>query len=121
MGYPYSWVKTRCPIDGGIYTVQYNTIQYNTTGSINLYVSGSSVGFAPAWYADGRWLDPHVRQHSFVEFGHEIILAAILSLPFKKAVVSYWRKNEHYVLVGGLPRNSVDRFTDRARKSVEGP
>ena len=25
-------------------------------------------------YADGRGFDPHVRQHSFVEIGHEIIL-----------------------------------------------
>ena len=29
----------------------------------------------------GHWFDPHVRQHSFVEFGHEIISAAILSIP----------------------------------------
>ena len=34
---------------------------------------GSSVGSASVWYADGRRFDPHVRQHSFVEFGHEII------------------------------------------------
>ena len=43
-----------------------------------------------------------------------------------KAVVSYWQKNMHYVLVnclGGLPRNSVNSLTDRARndlKSVKG-
>ena len=36
---------------------------------------------ASAWYADGRGFDHHVRQHSFVEFGHEIISTAILSLP----------------------------------------
>ena len=44
--------------------------------------SGSSVGFASAWYADGRRLDPHIRQHSLMEIGHELIYTAILSLPF---------------------------------------
>ena len=34
-----------------------------------------------AWYADGRGLDPHVRRHSFVGTGHEIISKTILSLP----------------------------------------
>ena len=80
----------------------------------------SSIGCASAWYADGSGIDPHFRRHYFVE------------LPFspadsRRAVVSYWRKNVHLVLVnclGGLPRNNVDRLTDRARndlKSVEGP
>ena len=32
-------------------------------------------------YADGRGFNPHVRQHSFFEIGHEIICTAILSLP----------------------------------------
>ena len=41
---------------------------------------GSSVRYASAWYGDGRRFDPHVRQHSFVEIGHEIISSAILSL-----------------------------------------
>ena len=41
----------------------------------------SSVGCASAWYADGCGFDPHIRQHSFMEIGHEIISAAILSLP----------------------------------------
>ena len=39
---------------------------------------GSSVGSAFAWYAGGRACDPHVRQHSFVEFG---ISTPIVSLP----------------------------------------
>ena len=45
----------------------------------------------------------------------------------RRAVVSYWRKNVHQVLVnclGGLPRNSVVRITGCARnhlKCVEGP
>ena len=41
----------------------------------------SSVGCASAWFADGSGFDPHVRQHSFVEIGHEIISTAILVLP----------------------------------------
>ena len=45
----------------------------------------------------------------------------------RRAVVIYWRKNVHYILVnclGGLPRNSVARLTDGAQndiKWVEGP
>ena len=42
---------------------------------------GSSVGSASALYADGRGFDLHVRQHSFVEIGHEIISTAIIFLP----------------------------------------
>ena len=42
---------------------------------------GSLFGFASAWYAGGRGFDPHVRQHSSMEIGHEIIYTAILSLP----------------------------------------
>ena len=34
-----------------------------------------------AWYAASRGFDPHARQHSFVEIGHEIISTTILSLP----------------------------------------
>ena len=40
---------------------------------------GSSVGSASARYADGREFDPHVLQHSFVEFYHGVT-TAILSL-----------------------------------------
>ena len=32
------------------------------------------------WYSGGRGFDPPVRQHSFVEVGHEIISTAIISL-----------------------------------------
>ena len=35
--------------------------------------------------------DPHVRQHSFVEFVHEIISTAILSLPLIQEVQSFRR------------------------------
>ena len=91
---------------------------------------GSSVGCSSAWYADGRGFDSHVWQHSFVEVaGHVIISKATLTLPLiqKRAVVSYWRKNVHQVLVnclGSLPRKSVDRLIVSVRndkKSVEGP
>ena len=40
----------------------------------------SSVGCMYDWFSWGRGLDPLVRQHSFVEMGHEIISTAILSL-----------------------------------------
>ena len=79
---------------------------------------GSSIGCTSAWYTDGRGFDPHVLQHSFVEFGHEIIFYShyLPSTDSRRAVVSYWRKNMHLVVVnclGGLPRNSVARLTDR--------
>ena len=45
---------------------------------------GGSVGCASAWHADGRGFNPRVRQHSFVEIGHEIISTAILSQPLIK-------------------------------------
>ena len=68
----------------------------------------SSVGCASAWYADGRGFDhPHIRQHSFVEIGHEkkFIGHSLPSDDSRRAVVSCWLKNVHYVLVnclGGL-------------------
>ena len=37
---------------------------------------GSSISCASAGYADARGFDPHVRQHSFVEIGHEIVSTA---------------------------------------------
>ena len=40
---------------------------------------GSLVGCASDWYSGGRWFDPPVRQHSFMEIGNEII-TTILSL-----------------------------------------
>ena len=42
---------------------------------------GSSIGCASAQYAGCRGFDPHIRQHSFGEFGHEVISMASLSLP----------------------------------------
>ena len=41
----------------------------------------SNVRSMSVWHGDGRRFNPRVRQHSFVEIGHEIISAAILSLP----------------------------------------
>ena len=61
---------------------------------------GSSVVSASAWYSNGRGFDPHVKQHSFVVFGLEIISMAILSLPLiqegqlsvtdKRMCAKYW-------------------------------
>ena len=58
-----------------------------------------------------------------LEIGHEIISTAILSLPLIQvgAVVSYWRKDVHLVLVnhlGSLPRNSLIRLTDRLDMAI---
>ena len=39
-----------------------------------------SVVRASTWYADDRVFDDHVRQHSFVEIGHEIFSTCVLSL-----------------------------------------
>ena len=36
---------------------------------------------ASTWYADGRVFNDQVRQHSFVEIGHEILSTAFLCLP----------------------------------------
>ena len=41
----------------------------------------SLIGCATAWYVDSPRFDPHVRKYSFMEFGHEILSTAILSLP----------------------------------------
>ena len=58
-----------------------------------------------------------------LEIGHEIISTAILSLPLIQvgAIVSYWRKDVHLVLVnhlGSLPRNSLIRLTDRLDMAI---
>ena len=70
---------------------------YGPSISISHALRGSSVGCAPAWYADCRGIDSHVQQHSFVEIGHEIISTDILSFAAdsRRSVVSYWRKNVH--------------------------
>ena len=46
---------------------------------------------------DGRGFDPHVRQHSFVEFGHEnhVYGHSLPSAESRRAVVNNWRKNVH--------------------------
>ena len=51
---------------------------YNCKPTEQFVGRGSSVGCASAWYADGRGFDPHVRQSSFVENGHEIISTTIV-------------------------------------------
>ena len=75
-------------------------------------------------YVDGRRFDPHVRQYSFVEIAHEIIYTAYLSLPLIEEGQMSVTGERMVICLGGLPRNSVDRLTDRTRndlKSVEGP
>ena len=60
----------------------------------------------------------------FMEIGHEIISAAIFSpLLIQEGQLSVTGK-ECALITGNLPRNSVDKLTDRARndlKSVDGP
>ena len=62
-----------------------NDIHISVVHTLNAKYSmlrrGSSVGSASAWYAGDRGFDSHVPQHSLLEFGHEIISTAILSLP----------------------------------------
>ena len=45
---------------------------------VDLAVCGSSVGCISVTYADGRGFDSYVRQHYFVEIGHELISTTIL-------------------------------------------
>ena len=42
--------------------------------------SSSLVRCASSWHADGRRLNSRVRQHSFMEIGHEIISMAMPQL-----------------------------------------
>ena len=89
---------------------------------------GSSIGFASAWYTDGRGFDPHVRQNILsLRFGHENVSTTIFSLLLiQEGQLSVTGErmpaSGHYVLVnclGGLPRNSVVRLTDRARNDIK--
>ena len=45
---------------------------------------GSSDARPPGMGMDGHGFNPHVRQHSFIETGHEIIATAIVFHWFKK-------------------------------------
>ena len=82
-----------------------------------------------AWQKGSHEFTFHVQQHSFVEFGHEIISTAIhalLLIQEGQLSVTGERMCNKYQLVnclGGLPRNNVDKLTDYARndlKCVEG-
>ena len=57
-------------------------IHWGVNGTLNnlLAAPSSSVRCASDWYSGGRWFDPLVQQHSFMEIGHEIISVAILFL-----------------------------------------
>ena len=68
--------------------------------------------------------NPWVRQHSFVEIGHEIISMAILSLPLiqvgqlsvtGKRMCTY---NSPGNCLGSLPRNSLVTLTDRLDMTI---
>ena len=65
---------------------------------------GSSVGCASAWYADGRGFEPHIRHHSFVEIGHEIISTAILSFPLIQEGQFQLQAKDCALSTGKLPR-----------------
>ena len=70
---------------------------------------GSLVVCASAWYGDGRGFDHWIRQHSFVEMGHEIISTAILIQPLIHDQVGQL-SDVHLVLVnrlGNLPMNRM--------------
>ena len=73
-----SWVKCQNPEIGFqfILTVLFGVSQPFIHGILSCVYCNYE-----AWYADGRGFDPHVRQHSFVEFCHKIISTANLSLP----------------------------------------
>ena len=86
---------------------------------------GSSVGCASAWHTDGRRFDPRVRQHSFVEIGHEITSTTIRILLLIQAgqlsVTGERMCTLHLVLVyryGSLSRNCVVRLTDRLDMTI---
>ena len=75
------------------------------------------------WTADGRGIDPRVRQHHFVEIGYGIISTAILSLALIQVeqLSITGERNLHLVLVnhlGRLPRNSVVRLTVRLDMTI---
>ena len=52
---------------------------------------------ASTWYADGSMFDDDVRQHSFVEIGHEIFSTAIFSLPLFQLLMSNAKIWPHFV------------------------
>ena len=64
--------------------------------TVSLWGRSSSTGCVSAWYVDGRRFDPHIWQHSFVEFGLEIISTALLSLsPIQEGQLSVTAENVH--------------------------
>ena len=80
-------------------------VLYNVTSNILklLLLStgrGSSVGYASAWYAEGRGFGPHVRQICFVEI--HVMSTAILYLPLIPEVQLLLAK-ECAISTGKLP------------------
>ena len=87
--------------------------------------SGSSIGCASAWYADGRGLDPHARQNILsLRFGHEKS-KAILSIPLiQEEQLSVTGERSTGKLPRRLAQEQCVRLTDCAQndlKCVEGP
>ena len=70
----------------------------------NIAGRGSSVRCPSAWHADGCGFDFHVRQHSFVEIGREIISMAILSLRLIQEGSCQLLAKECALSTGKLPR-----------------
>ena len=74
----------------------------------------SAIGRAPASYVRGPGFD--TRSGNIISF--------LLPLFSRRAIVSYWRKYVHEVLVNGLgglclPRKSVVRLTDRPDMTLD--
>ena len=85
----------------------------------------SSIGSVSTWHASG----PSSIPISGTFFRGDLVMKnsyghSPSSADSRRAVVSYWQKNVHYILVnclGGLPRNSVVRVTDQISRKPAYP
>ena len=85
---------------------------------------GSSIGSEFAWHTSGPEFDPYVRHILSWRLGHENISTVILPLLLIQEEQLSVTGERLVNCLGGLPRNSVARLTDRARndlKCIEGP
>ena len=93
------------------------SIKYDTPGQL-----GQS-GAPFDWYSGDCGFDPRLFHMSFIEiwsrnnfYGHSLPIA-----DSSRAIVSYWRKYGHLVMVNrlrGLLGNTVDRLTDRLHMAL---
>ena len=108
-----------------------NSAAWTTLLLLNFFAGrGCSVGRASAWYAAGRGFHPHVR-HTLLEgewSWNNFYDHYLPSADSRKGSCQLLAKEFALTILvnclGGLPGNSVDRLTDRARnelKSVEEP